>query len=204
MNDIVGFIAASLTTFAFLPQAIKTWKTKSTGDLSPVMYSVLVTGIICWLVYGIIIVNWPMIFANSVTLSFSSVILYYVLKNRVDTKVEHIALWVEDMEKMKDFYIGNFGGVSGDIYVNKAKDFKSCFLTLGNGVRIELMHTGNKKQQSYSHIALSVGSKDKVDKLTEMLSEKGFKIVGNPRITGDGYYESVIEDPEKNLIELTV
>ena len=99
-------------------------------------------------------------------------------------------------------YIENFGAIPGDIYINKTKDFRSCFLTLGNSIKIELMNTGDKKKQSYSHIALSIGSRDKVDELTEMLSKKGFRIVSVPRVTGDGYYESVIADPDGNKIEI--
>ncbi len=206
MNDIIGFIAAFLTTFAFLPQAIKTWRTKSTGDLSPIMYTVLVIGIIAWLVYGLIITNWPMILANVVTLSFNLVIFYFVLFNKTEFKIEHIALWVDDLEKMKEFYSRMFNAKAGKKYINDKKEFQSYFLTLSGNTRIELMQSTKKtvvgKTMKHAHIAISVGSKTNVEEVTQRMIDEGFAIVSQPRTTGDGYYESVIEDPEKNLVEL--
>ena len=124
-------------------------------------------------------------------------------------KIEHIAIWVKDLEKMKDFYLHFFDMESNEKYFNPKKKFSSYFLSFKDGARIELMHNPDISEfmeQSHlglTHFAISVGNKEKVDSLTEYLREKGYKIIGKPRTTGDGYYESIISDPEGNLIELT-
>ena len=127
-------------------------------------------------------------------------------------KIEHIAIWVEDLEVMNQFYVKFFDVICGDLYVNRKKNYTSCFLTLKDGgSRIELMHRpdiadNNAKRglvKGYAHIAISVGSKEAVDALTERLRNDGHRIEGEPRTTGDGYYESVVLDPEENYIEIT-
>lgn len=125
-------------------------------------------------------------------------------------KIEHIAVWVNNLELMKDFYVQYFQVKPGEKYVNTKKQFESYFLTFDSGSRLEIMKMPGitefmKEQQimGYTHIALSLGSKEKVDALTEELRADGFVIAGEPRTTGDGYYESVILDPENNRIELT-
>ncbi|RKN77031.1 VOC family protein [Ulvibacterium marinum] len=126
-------------------------------------------------------------------------------------KIEHLALWVQNLELMKDFYVTYFNMKPNTKYVNDKKKFSSYFLSFDGEARIELMHRpdisqeiGNKGQMNgIAHFAVSVGSKDKVNQLTELLRNDGFEIIGEPRTTGDGYYESVISDPEGNHIELT-
>lgn len=127
-------------------------------------------------------------------------------------KIEHLAIWVEDLEKMKEFYMSIFPLNCNEKYVNPKKQFSSYFLSFDSGARIELMQKTDLGQRSdfpyerfgLAHFAVSVGSKEKVDELTEKIRKSGFRVVGEPRTTGDGYYESVILDPEGNLIELTV
>ena len=126
--------------------------------------------------------------------------------------IEHIAVGVENLELMRHFYETYFGAEAGSKYRNEKRGFSSYFLSFSDGARLELMQwdTGNdpsrktEPQRGYIHIALSVGSKEKVDSLTERLKTDGYICLGNPRITGDGYYESVFSDPEGNLIEITV
>ena len=125
-------------------------------------------------------------------------------------KIEHIAYWVQDLEVIKEFYIRHFKAQPNEKYHNQKKGFRSYFLTLGEGARIEIMHMdglipASKKGHSYglAHIALSLGSKEKVDELTHEMVIAGVTLIGKPRTTGDGYYESVVADPEGNLIELT-
>lgn len=126
-------------------------------------------------------------------------------------KIEHLALWVENLEVMKDFYVTYFNLKSNAKYVNDKKGFSSYFLSFEGGARIELMHRpdipsntdGKGLKNGLAHFAVSLGSKNKVDQLTEVLRNDGFEIIGEPRTTGDGYYESVISDPEGNHIELT-
>ncbi|WP_419868670.1 VOC family protein [Chryseobacterium sp. CT-SW4] len=128
-------------------------------------------------------------------------------------KIEHIALWVKDLEKIKDFYTQYFGAVSNEKYHNKNTNFQSYFLHFKEGCRLEIMNrpdileseaTYESQKIGFIHLAFSVGSKEKVDQLTEKLRKDGYSVVGEPRTTGDGYYESVILDPENNSIEITV
>jgi lactoylglutathione lyase len=128
-------------------------------------------------------------------------------------KIEHLAIWVHDLDRMKSFYQTYFGAVAGEKYVNPKKQFESYFLNFESGPRLEIMKrpdiptNQNDVHQQYLgliHFAVSVGSKEKVDSLTNKLVDDGFEIVDGPRTTGDGYYESVVLDPEGNRIEITV
>ena len=124
--------------------------------------------------------------------------------------IEHIALWVKNLEVMKDFYCRYFNLTASEKYINLQKEFSSYFLSFENGSRIEIMHKPGIESLSdvlsygWAHIAISVGSEELVDKLTEILRSDGYRVSGNLRITGDGYYESVILDPEGNQVEITV
>lgn len=125
-------------------------------------------------------------------------------------KIDHIAMWADDIEVIKDFYVKYFNAAAGEIYHNQAKCFTSYFLTFpGNDARLEIMNVPEiatcavpKKLKGYCHIALSVGSRDMVDEMTERLRSDGLAILGNPRTTGDGCYESVIADLEGNIVEI--
>jgi len=186
-------------------------------------------------------------------------------------KIEHVAIWVEDIDKVCEFYRKYFGGVVQPPYHNPAKQFTSRFITFDDGARLEIMHrpdilSGNvgtmteskpdmlmlghagvqaprrdtrhcmfhvKHSQTedaaknlffdisevqqvghevsqypehigFAHVSFSVGSKEKVDQLTQQMFDDGITIVGQPRTTGDGYYESVVLDPEGNRIEITI
>src|SRR5271169_5206624 len=127
-------------------------------------------------------------------------------------QIEHIAMWTTDLERSKRFYTTYFGAVAGEEYVNPAKGFRSCFLSIGEGARIELMTTTTlapvmiepgAQRMGLTHIAIVVGSVQRVDELTRQLSDAGFAIVDGPRRTGDGYYESVVLDPDGNRLEIT-
>lgn len=128
-------------------------------------------------------------------------------------KIEHIAIWVSDLENMKSFYEKYFNAVPNTKYNNPSKQFQSYFLSFNSGCRIELMHkpdiitTDNnyeKQKTGIIHLAFSCGSKDNVHELTEKLRNDGYKIASEARTTGDGYYESIVLDPENNIIEITV
>ena len=129
-------------------------------------------------------------------------------------RVSHVAVWVRDLEGMKSFYERNFSAVSNEKYENRAKGFESYFLTFSDGTRLEIMrrqdianaaNAGEPTERiGFAHLALSCGSEAEVDRLTGVLSSAGVPIVSWPRRTGDGYYESVIRDPEGNLLEITV
>jgi lactoylglutathione lyase len=128
-------------------------------------------------------------------------------------KIEHIAIWTNDLERLKSFYEKYFHILVGEKYVNPKKGFESYFLSFDSGCRLEIMTMPGinqrdkdvlKQFQGLTHYAISVGSKEKVDSLTEVLRTDGFQIVGEPRTTGDGYYESVVLDPDGNRVEITV
>jgi lactoylglutathione lyase len=128
-------------------------------------------------------------------------------------KIEHLALWTKDLERMKLFYEKYFQAIAGEKYHNPKKNFESYFLQFEEGSRLELMHkpeihpSGKDAHQEFTglvHFAMAVGSKENVNSLTEQLRNDGFTVIGEPRTTGDGYYESVILDPEGNRIEITV
>ena len=123
--------------------------------------------------------------------------------------IHHIAVWVSDLEKMRDFYIKYFDGTSNTLYHNQKKHFKSYFLSFDDGSKLELMQSSVDQRSNgiclgYAHIAFSLGSKDRVDSLTKLLAGDSYTVVSGPRITGDGYYESCILDPEGNRVEITV
>lgn len=125
-------------------------------------------------------------------------------------RIEHVAIWVSDLERMRNFYETYFHCKSNRKYHNIEKKFESYFLTFESGARLEIMRKAGMDQQiqgdqmGWAHIAISLGSKESVNQLTARLNKDGFPLISGPRVTGDGYYESVIEDPEGNLLELTV
>ncbi len=126
-------------------------------------------------------------------------------------KIEHIALYVSDLEITKNFYEKYFGAKSNNGYHNENTGFKSYFLSFETGARLEIMNLSelekkseNNKRAGFIHLAFSVGSQEKVRNLTYAIKKDGFEVLSNPRTTGDGYYESCVVDPEGNLIEITV
>ena len=206
-------------------------------------------------------------------MEFFSIRIRYIVY-RVFMKIEHIAIWVKDIDKVCEFYRKYFDGVVHPIYHNPAKQFTSRFITFDDGARLEVMHrpdicvernvgienvwtvtslqtnthrSANEKMRAFfrfltsavfhvkhaiasvatgcshtgmtehehvghevsqhlgfTHLSFSVGSKEEVDHLTQQMSSEGVPVVGQPRTTGDGYYESVVLDPEGNRIELTI
>ena len=126
-------------------------------------------------------------------------------------RIEHIAMYVNDLEKAKDFFVKYFGAQANDGYHNKTTDFRSYFLSFEDGSRLEIMtrpgmEDGAKPvaRTGFIHLAFSVGSKEKVDALTDRLRADGYRVLSGPRTTGDGYYESCILGFEDNQIEITV
>ena len=125
--------------------------------------------------------------------------------------IRHVALYTARLEEKKSFFIKYFDATAGEKYTNLLKGFSSYFLTFPSGDKIEIMHRSqmSKSDQSVSaigfhHIAFGLSSREKVDALTQRLIADGFQLIDGPRVTGDGYYESVVSDDEGNYIELTV
>lgn len=126
-------------------------------------------------------------------------------------KIEHIALYVQDLEAARDFFVKYFGGCSNELYHNQKTGFRSYFISLSEGARLELMnrpglapHADPNTETGYAHIAFSVGSEEAVNTLTERLRGDGYAVYNGPRVTGDGYYESCVVGIDGNLVEITV
>ena len=126
-------------------------------------------------------------------------------------KIDHIAIYVCNLEGARDFFMQYFGSKSNEGYHNKRTDFSSFFLSFDDNTRLELMTRPQladmekvRERTGYAHLSFSVGSKERVDALTAQLKADGFEVVDGPRTTGDGYYESAIVGFEGNLIEITI
>ena len=126
-------------------------------------------------------------------------------------KIEHVALYVNDLEAAKDFFVRYLDAMPNEGYHNPRTDFRSYFLTFADGARLELMNKPGMADEpkpaartGYAHIAFSVGSREKVDVLTARLKADGLEVISGTRTTGDGYYESCVLAVEGNQIEITV
>lgn len=124
-------------------------------------------------------------------------------------KIEHIAMYVHDLEATKDFFIKFFDASSNTKYHNQKTGLETYFLSFEDHTRLEIMtrpemvsSEESLLKTGYTHLAFSVGSKEKVDTLTSQLEQEGYEILSGPRTTGDGYYESCILGPEGNQIEI--
>jgi len=127
--------------------------------------------------------------------------------------IEHIAIWTHNLERLKAFYQTYFQAAPGDKYTNAETGFESYFLSFAGGARLELMRMPGvpaslnevaSQFTGYIHLAISVGSMARVDVLTTRLRSDGYHVLSGPRTTGDGYYESVVLDPDGNRLEITV
>jgi lactoylglutathione lyase len=127
-------------------------------------------------------------------------------------KIEHLAIWTNQLEALKAFYTQFFDARSNEKYYNPVRQFSSYFLSFSDGARLELMQMpgipgNNNTLQQYTgliHFAISTGSKENVDALTATIRQAGYTVLGEPRWTGDGYYESIVADPDMNRIEITI
>ena len=126
-------------------------------------------------------------------------------------RIEHAAMYVNDLEAAKYFFVNYFGASPNEGYHNTQTDFRSYFLTFDGGTRLEIMNKPGMvdaekgiARTGYIHMAFSVGSREKVDKLTQQLKDDGYEVISGPRTTGDGYYESCIIGIEGNQIEITI
>jgi lactoylglutathione lyase len=123
--------------------------------------------------------------------------------------IAHVALWTQDLERLRCFYVELLGGSSGTRYENPETGFSSYFVAFGDGVRLEIMsrpdvgaHKERAPRAGYAHLAFGLGSPAAVDAAVARLLSKGVPVLGKPRTTGDGYYEAVVADPDGNPVEL--
>ena len=128
-------------------------------------------------------------------------------------RIEHVALWTQDLEQLKEFYETHFGARANTKYRNPLTGFESYFLSFSSGARLELMYSpavadlpGNPGVHPVgcAHLAFSVGSRKRVEDMTAALHAAGYTVVSQPRTTGDGYFESVVLDPDGNRVEITI
>ena len=131
------------------------------------------------------------------------------IKKDMYMKIDHVAMYVNDLEAVRAFFLRFFGAVSNEMYHNPRTGLMSYFLSFGDGARLEIMTRPDVEdrgkallQAGYIHLAFSMGSREKVDALTDTLREAGYEVVSGPRVTGDGFYESCVRGPENNLIEI--
>jgi lactoylglutathione lyase len=126
----------------------------------------------------------------------------------MNVHIEHIGLWVRDLDSTAAFYTKYFGARAGNLYRNPRKGFESRFLEFGSGARLEIMTRMDVSARSdvellgLAHVAIVVGDDAAVDALAARLRADGVQIDSGPRRTGDGYYECVARDPEGNRVEL--
>lgn len=126
-------------------------------------------------------------------------------------KIDHVAMYVQDIEVSKTFYETFFSATANQMYHNPKTGLKTYFLTFDSGARLEVMERPDMVkthphvfQQGLIHIAFNVGSKEAVDELTKRLLANGCTHISGPRTTGDGYYESCVFDPDGNQLEITI
>ena len=126
-------------------------------------------------------------------------------------RIEHLAIWTYNLERIRSFYMHYFDASSTEIYYNHSREFRSYFLLFDGDCRLEIMEMPNigkskndplKNYTGLTHFAIRVGNKNEVDHLTEAIRSDGYKIISEPRTTGDGYYESVVLDPDGNRVEI--
>lgn len=125
------------------------------------------------------------------------------------SRLEHVALWVRDVDGVAAFYARYFDARVGDRYENPRKGFQSRFLAFGSGARLEVMARsdvgarGTGEALGFAHVAIAIGNEAAVDVLAARFKADGVPVLDGPRRTGDGYYECVVLDPEGNRVEVT-
>lgn len=127
--------------------------------------------------------------------------------------LEHVAIWADNLEELKDYYVKYFDGTANEKYTNIAKQFNSYFISFASGARLEIMSrpdipanandTVTAQHRGIIHLAFGVATKEAVDEKAKQLAADGYKILSAPRKTGDGYYEFETLDPENNRLEVT-
>ena len=127
--------------------------------------------------------------------------------------LEHVAIWTDRLEELKDYYVKYFDGTPNEKYINSKKQFHSYFISFKTGARLEIMAMPNipdnlndtviKQHKGIIHLAFGVDTMQEVEEKAKQLDKDGFIILSGPRKTGDGYYEFETLDPDGNRLEVT-
>jgi len=125
-------------------------------------------------------------------------------------RIEHLAIWTRHLEELREFYTCFFAGEAGGKYVNQNTGFESYFIAFEGGARLELMRlphlsdalVDSSERPGLAHLAFTVGLRGEVDSLSAKLDEAGYALLSSPRLTGDGYYEACVADPDGNRVEI--
>lgn len=204
---VIGYAAVAVGTTFMLPQVLKSLKTKRVDDLSLASATLYFANSILWLTYGLLIASWPVAIANALALVISvvqvSLKFKFTRQPSSIVQIEHAAAWVSDLERARAFYERWFRATAGTRYSNAKRNFTSYFLSLGCGARLELMASPGQAS-GHAHLAVSMGSRDAVDRTVKEMEAAGVHIISAPRVTGDGYYEAFVTDTEGNFLEITI
>jgi lactoylglutathione lyase len=127
--------------------------------------------------------------------------------------LEHVAIWTDQLETLKDFYVQYFDGIANNVYINEQKQFRSYFVRFASGARLEIMSRPDipanlndtivKQYRGIIHLAFEVDGMQAVEDKAVQLKNAGLTILSGPRKTGDGYYEFETLDPDNNRLEVT-
>ena len=124
-------------------------------------------------------------------------------------RIGHVAMYVNDMERERDFFVKYFGAKTSQKYSNFQSNFSNYWLTFDNNTELEIMQREGMidspkggYRTGYHHLAITVIDRKEVDELTKRLADDGYQVVKGARMTGDKRYESVVLDPEGNEIEI--
>ncbi len=124
-------------------------------------------------------------------------------------KVDHIAIYVRNLEVVRQFFIDYFGAVSNEMYHNPRTGLRSYFLSFGSGCRVEIMARPevcevefDEYRAGFIHLSFKAGGREMVDALTARLKADGYEVLSGPRTTGDGFYESCVKAVEGLMIEI--
>jgi lactoylglutathione lyase len=143
--------------------------------------------------------------------SFCSFVVKRTDNQKQKMELHHTAIWVNDLEKIKVYYIQFFHATSNNKYTNPDTGFASYFLSFESGSKLEIMYRTDipdnandtiKQYKGYIHLAFCVDSREEVEAKAKELQEAGYPILRGPRLTGDGYYEFETLDPEWNRLEV--
>ncbi len=206
ITQFIGFVAAMLTTVSFVPQTFKTLRTRSTSDLSPLMYALFCSGVFGWLLYGIFKHDLPIILANLITFVLAALIMYTIVKRRKVCAINYIGIYTFNIDKMKSFYTEKFAASASGIYHESEDESKYCLLTFGSGTKLKLINIKDFAKDTRIpkpvNISISVGSVNYIRHFARILEKENIIIKYKNGSNDDRPIELTFKDPDGNLIKI--